>query len=177
MWARSGSPLLRFTALWAHLSRPWPSCRWWGAGGEPYLENVQHVSVAEQGHGNANLLILCLVASRGYLWGQGQERMTAPGWGTASHQHPTSPQEGPACVGVLRARRASLWVQPLPPRAGLGAPVSLREEEADPRHPPPQRSSPGLVIPQAQLWDMTPSRPQSENQAPCLLRPDPCLTP
>lgn len=46
-----------------------------------------------------------------------------------------------------------------------------------PCHLPPQRSSPGLVIPRAQLWDMTPSRPQSENQAPFLLHPDPCLTP
>lgn len=30
---------------------------------KPYLENVQHVFVAEQGHGNADLLVLCLVAS------------------------------------------------------------------------------------------------------------------
>lgn len=178
-----GSPLLRFTALQAHLPRPWPSCRWWGASGQPYLENVQHVSVAEQGHGNADLLILSLVASRGDLWGQGQERMTAPGWDTASHRQPASPRsrrEGPAYVsGSSGPGGQACGFSPFFPGLGWGhQSVSGRKRLARaPRHPPPQRSSPGLVIPRAQLWNTTPSRSQSENQAPCLLYPDPCLKP
>lgn len=48
------------------------------------------------------------------------------------------------CVGVLRARRASLWVQPLPPRAELGAPVSLGEEEAGSW---PTPSTPSEILP------------------------------
>lgn len=47
------------------------------------------------------------------------------------------------CLGP-QGQRASLWVQPLLPRARLGAPVSLREEEAGPCPTPP---TPSEILP------------------------------
>lgn len=60
-------------------------------GRDSYLENVQHVFVAEQGHGDADLLILRLVASWGYLGAQRRQicwlTKAHPGWG----RQPTPP--------------------------------------------------------------------------------------
>lgn len=74
-----------------HLLRP--QAQHTSGGGTPYLKNVQHVFVAEQGHRDADLLILCLVASWGDLGVQRRQicwlTKAHPGW----HRQPTPPDD------------------------------------------------------------------------------------
>lgn len=106
LWDRG---LLMCTALWTHRLLK-PGSDWWG---EPYLENVQHVPVAEQGHRNANLIILRLVASWGDLRGQGNclAHQGHQGGATVSDStaHKSQPslrgQKSPTPVGSLGDRQ------------------------------------------------------------------------
>lgn len=129
--------------------------------------------VAEQGHGNADLLILSLVASRGTCGARGGEddcpwvgHCKPPIAGRASE-----PGEGPACVWVLRAREGKAVVQPLLPRLGWGHQSVSGEEEAARRPPTPptlQRSS--------QAWSYPEHSSGIRPLQTTVRKPSPCLS-